>query len=197
MLEKIWTNTDQIRKIVAPKLNKTEFAHFVGMGRAHGANPLTNEIYPMKIRGQLQVVLARDFYRRKAQEQPSYGGHNVYGVRKGDEVIIKDDEVADFSLNIASDKPLMGAIAIGHRKDIDKPFTIFVRLDEYNRNNSMWNNKTLTMLKKVAEGQLLRAMYQGIFEGTYMEGELPNDNENESKDFNEVESAEAIILEED
>lgn len=198
MLEEIWQNTSKLKKLFGGKLNKTEFAQFIARGRMHGANPFKNEIYPMKIKGDLQVVLARDYYRRRAQEQPEYAGHNVYGVHKGDKVIISSDEVAEFKLNVASEKPLIGAVAVGHRDDIDKPYTVFVRYDEYKRNNRMWKNKPLTMLKKVAEGQLLRAMFQGILGGTYMEGELPNDNNNQTADNDaEIESAEAIIIEDE
>ena len=62
-------------------------------------------------------------------------------------------------------------------KNLDFPIYVAVSYDEYvqmknGQPNSMWSNKPMTMLVKVAESQALRLAFPDM-SGTYSEEELP------------------------
>jgi len=170
----VWSDAKQIRKLFAPNLTEEEFQFFVGLGQALEANPFTREIWAVKYdaKAPASVFLGRDMYRRKAQEQPDYEGHFV------DSVFEKDK----FRMNPAVGAPeheygsgnrgqLVGAYALAYRKGMARPFYVFCRVAEYSTGRSLWANKPETMIKKVAEAQVLRMGWQGVFRGTYDEAE--------------------------
>lgn len=161
---------DLIRKTFAPKLTQTEFAMFVGLGKSLGANPFLREIWAVKYNNQqAQIFLGRDFYRRKAQEQPNYKGHQVDAVYSNDKFkMVNGTPEHEYSLQDRGE--LLGAYAVVYVEDREAFFN-FVDLEEYDTGKSTWNEKPATMIKKVAEAQALRAAFQGIFKGTYDESE--------------------------
>lgn len=170
----IWNDHNKIRSLFAPKLTDDEFQFFIGLGKGLGANPFLREIWAVKYRSDqpANVFLGRDFYRRKAQEQPDYDGHLVDSVysKDGFEVINGEPK---HTYNINSDRGhLVGAYCIVRKKNIKQPFYVFVRIEEYQQKTPVWTEKPDTMIKKVAEAQALRGAYQGLFAGTYDESEM-------------------------
>jgi hypothetical protein len=72
---------------------------------------------------------------------------------------------------------LIGAWCEVQMKNLDFPIYVAVSYDEYvqmknGQPNSMWSNKPMTMLVKVAESQALRLAFPDM-SGTYSEEELP------------------------
>jgi len=195
-LADVWNNTALIRKYFAPKLSKKEFAVFLGKGRMLGANPFTEEIYPTRIKGKMKTMLSRDFYRRKAQEQDSYDGHRAVAIYENDDFKLVNGKPEHEVNSFADRGELVGAYAVGWRKDVDNMFYEDVRMDEYDRGNFMWNSKPETMIKKVAECHLLRLMYEGILGDTYTPAEVPNDEENSNQNTQGHEATEAVIIDE-
>lgn len=197
-LAEVWGDTELIRKYVAPNLNKKEFAMFIGKGRMLGANPFTDEIYPTKIKGQVKAMVSRDFYRRKAQEQESYDGHRVVAVYENDDFKLENGKPKHNVKSFADRGDLVGAYAVGWRKDVNNMFFEKVRLEEYDRGNYMWNAKPETMIKKVAESHLLRMMYEGILGNTYTSAEIIEDEaDNANQKQSDHEATEAVIIGED
>lgn len=194
-LAEVWGNTKLIRKYFAPNLNKAQFALFIGQGKMLGANPFTKEIEPAVIKGNLKLLVKRDFYRRKAQEQDTYNGHRVVAVYSEDDFTMENGKPQHNPDSFADRGELVGAYAIGWRKDVDHAFVEKVRLDEYDRGNYIWNNKKETMIKKVAEAHLLRAMYQGILSNTYIPEEIPEPNNPNQTTDNGKTRTENIIIE--
>ena len=180
----VWKSTDTIRKIFAPTLGNEEFKYFMGMGISLGANPFKREIFAVKYGGEpAQIILARDFYRRKSQEQSDYLGHVVEAVYPGEKFKPNPPEFnIEHEIDVAkrydgeTEKIPLGAYCIVYRKD-KKPFYVFVPTKEYikktkeGRATRFWTESKETMIKKVAESQGLRGAFQGIFSGTYTEGE--------------------------
>ena len=188
----VWNQADLIRKQFAPTLTESEFIMFVGLGKALGANPFTREIWAVKYRQDqpASIFCGRDFYRRKAQEQPDYDGHMVEAVYAKDQFEMLDGE-PHHKFNMKERGALIGAYCIVRRKRVKQPYVVSVRLSEYNKGFSSWNTMPETMIKKVAEAQGLRGAFQGVFAGTYDESEIWKDDSVEKKSYQfEVEQKE-------
>lgn len=162
----LWKKKDKIREMFAPTLTRDEFDAFVGLGASLGANPFNREIWAIKYGNQsAQIFLGRDFYRRKAQEQSEYNGHQVDAIYSNDEFKMKGGK-PEHSYNLTDRGNLIGAYAIVYRAD-NEPYFVTVKLEEYSTDKALWKSKPETMIKKVAEAQALRGAFQGLFAGTY------------------------------
>lgn len=191
----IWNDRDQIRKIFAPDLTPHEFDYFISMGLSLQANPYTREIFAVKYGTQpATIIVARDLYRRKAEEQELYNGHFQEAVYPGEPFSLIHDEQhrvigvnhqLDMEKRYADPNALpYGAYCIVYKKGM-VPFYVFVAFreyelsgarNEYDKNkqktgnkikNEFWSTRPETQIKKVAESQGLRGAFQGVFRGTY------------------------------
>lgn len=161
----------EIKKLYAPTLTDSEFLMFMGIAKASNCNPYLREIYAVKYNGKAaSIFIARDGYRKGAQQHPQYDYHQVDAVYEGDDFSIKDGQVSH-SYKLANRGKLIGAYCIAKRKSSSRPMYVFVNLGEYNTNLSVWSSKPATMIKKVAEAQCLRACFQDLFSNTYAEEE--------------------------
>lgn len=166
----LWKKKDKIRKMFAENLTAEEFDIFVGLGASLGANPFKREIWAVKYGNQqAQIFLGRDFYRRKAQEQAEYKGHQVDAIYSNDEFKMVGGK-PEHSYSLQDRGELIGAYAVVYRAD-NEPFFITVTMKEYGQNQALWKSKPETMIKKVAEAQALRGAFQGLFAGTYDQSE--------------------------
>lgn len=169
----VWNNTDRIKEVFAPTLTATEFKFFCGLGISLGANPFKREIWAVKYDKSKPAAIfcGRDFYRRKAQEQPDYLGHIAEAVYENDEYSVVDGKPEHkFTLKDRGD--MIGAYFVGYRKNMVRCFYHFVKFSEYNKQQSLWKTHPESQIKKVAESQGLRMMFQGVFAGTYDESEI-------------------------
>jgi len=171
-VEAVWDKDsyNKIRKMFAPQLTNQEFGMFVGLGKSLGANPFLREIWAVKYgNSEAQIFLGRDFYRRKAQEQPAYKGHQVDAIYSNDTFKMAGGK-PDHSYSLTDRGNIVGAYAVVYRAD-NEPFFLTVKFDEYNTGKALWKQKPETMIKKVAEAQALRGAFQGVFAGTYDQSE--------------------------
>jgi len=183
-MREIWADRETIHKSYAPDLDAKEFRVFVAQGMALGANPWFREIYGTKIKGKASAIIARDFSRRKGQEQPDYKLHFVEAVYSEDEFVFETTKgMPDHKIKAFADRgTLVGAYILIWKKGIDRPYYLSIRKDEYIRDMFLWKTKPETMLKKVVEAQGFRMAYQGVFKGTYSEDEhqmIKNDSKKE------------------
>lgn len=162
----LWAKVDKIRQTFAPNLSQEEFGIFVGMGKSLGANPFNREIWAVKYgNSAAQIFLGRDFYRRKAQEQPEYNGHQVDAIYSNDKFKMVGGK-PEHEYNLIERGELIGAYCLVYRSD-NQPYFVTVKFSEYSTGKSLWSAKPETMIKKVAEAQALRGAFQGLFAGTY------------------------------
>lgn len=187
----VWKQHEIIRKTFAPELDKNEWRLFYGMGRSLQANPFTREIMAVKYGSQLNLILGRDFMRRKAQEQNDYDGHHTAAIYSNDKFTVSNGQV-NHEYTFTNRGDLVGAYCQVFRKSINRPYHVEVLFSEYyqgayedphtrdvkkkNRWNkdmseNTWDEKPQTMICKVAEAQALRGAFQGVFKGTYDESE--------------------------
>jgi phage recombination protein Bet len=175
-VEKVWDKDsyNKIRKMFAPQLTNQEFGMFVGLGKSLGANPFLREIWAVKYgNSEAQIFLGRDFYRRKAQEEPDYKGHQVDAIYSNDEFKMSGGK-PEHSYSLQDRGKLIGAYCVVYRSN-NEPYFNTVRFDEYfaggHNKPNLWDKKPETMIKKVAEAQALRGAFQGVFAGTYDQSE--------------------------
>lgn len=171
-VEAVWDKDSytKIRKMFAPELTNQEFGMFVGLGKSLGANPFLREIWAVKYgNSEAQIFLGRDFYRRKAQEQGEYRGHQVDAIYSNDTFKMVGGK-PEHSYNLTDRGDIIGSYAVVYRSD-NEPFFLTVRFDEYTTGKALWKQKPETMIKKVAEAQALRGAFQGVFAGTYDQSE--------------------------
>jgi len=186
----VWENVEEIRKVFAPTLTETEFIFFVELGKYLQANPFMREIWAVKYQKDkpASIFLGRDFYRRKAQEQEDYEGHIVEALYENDHIEFENGILKKHIPNLKNPGKLVGAYCVVYKKG-KMPFCVRIRFSEYNKGQSSWRQMPETMIKKVAECQGLRGAYQGIFKGTYGEGEEWFDK---SKPIDVIEIKEAL-----
>lgn len=189
------TALQEVRKSFCPTLTDLEFSMFVNLAKSLGANPYTREIYAIKYMAwnpetrqkdmpKLQMFCGRDFYRRKAQEQPDYDYHVCNPIFKGDVYKVVNG-VPYHESSLENRGELLGAFCVIYKKNSKNPFFVEVAFNEYaqytpqkdgsKKLNEIWGSKPVTMICKVAEAQCLRMAYQGLFGGTYDESEKWNE----------------------
>jgi len=168
----IWRNTDKIREQFAPTLTPVEFDFFCSLGMGLNANPFIREIWAVKYDSKkpASIFLGRDFFRRKAQEQPDYNGHVVEAVYENDDCNFENGGVSH-KWGASKRGDLLGAYCLVYRKNIDHPFLVYCDIKEYDKGFSNWKTMKATMIKKVAETQGFKMAYQGIFKGANSEAE--------------------------
>jgi len=187
----IWSNVNEIRKLFAAGLSEAEFTFFMTLGKGLGANPFKREIWAVKYDASkpASIFCGRDFFRRKAQEQPDYNGHVTDAVYTNDDFKVVNG-IPEHSYSLVERGELIGAYTAVYRKSIDKPFFVFVKLSEYDKGFSLWKTMKETLIKKVSEAQGLRGAYQGVFAGTYDESEqwVVDNNANPKADVKPAQS---------
>lgn len=169
------------------KASDSELAMLVAMATKQNLSPWLKEIYFIKYgSAPAQFVVSRDAYRKRAQKDPNFNG-----IKTG--VIVENEDGSIEKLDGAFKKRsqvLIGAWCEVQMKNLDYPIYIAVSYDEYvqmknGQPNSMWTNKPMTMLVKVAESQALRLAFPEM-SGTYSEEELPPE-EPQRREVNGVE----------
>lgn len=162
-----------ITDTVAPGLTQNEVWLFLLKASLLRLNPLTNEIFAYvskdkEGRRQLVVIAGRDGKRASAQrsQKVAYLRTEAIYIKK-----VTDDKAGEINIKVDPwDGTLWGAESTLKRNDVDEPFTVRVPLKEYARGNRVWNEKPETMIKKVAESQVLSMAFPEMG-GVYDEAE--------------------------
>lgn len=152
-----------------------ELVLLINLCKQNNMNPFTKEVYFVKYGSQpAQIVVSRDFYRKRAMANPNFAGIEVGVIVQEEDGTIKNLDGAFKTKK----QELVGAWARVHMKNFEIPIHVAVAYDEYvqlkeGRPNKMWSAKPCTMLTKVAESQALRMAFPDEFSGTYGEEEYP------------------------
>ena len=189
----------EIKTLFAPTLTDSEFNYFLGLAKSLNANPFKREIYAIKYGNQLSIFCGRDLYRRVAQEQPDYLVHTASAIYEND-IYEKNNGVITHKTTLKNRGALIGGYCSLWKKNCNIPFTVEVMLAEYGKQTQIWKQIPATMIAKVAESQVLRMAYQGIFAGTYDESEewkIETPAKQVDNDLLAAESAKIIKLEAD
>lgn len=131
---------------------------FLGLCKFHGLNPFLREAYLIKYKDDAQMVVAKEVYTARAQENPDFEGF-----RAG--VIVWDREARQFHDTqgvVPPGREIIGGWAELHMKGWKFPHRVEVNLEEYiqykgdGQPNKMWKQKKGTMIRKVALMHALR-----------------------------------------
>lgn len=154
---------DFIRDTISPSLNDNEIALFLYRANIAKLDPLNGEMFAYAAEGkqgrQLVMFAGRD-------------GKRVAAERTGlvEYIIVEPIYVSDKGRRCDFYKKsavLVGAEAEGKRSDKTREYKVTVKLSEYSQDKFIWNNKPETMIKKVAESQLLSMMFPNQLGGIY------------------------------
>lgn len=164
---------------ICPDATTQEAMIFLKLCQARDINPFLKEAYLIKYKPSepASMVVARDYFTRKADEFPQYDGCEA-GI-----IIKKEDgsfERREGTFMVLPEE-LVGGWCKVYRKDRSKPHIVEVTLKEYQQRksdgtlNRFWNDKTgkpATMIRKVAISQCHREAFPGKFSGMYDSSEI-------------------------
>jgi len=133
---------------------------FLEIAISRQLNPFEREIYIVKYGATCSILTGYEVYIKRAERTGLLNGWNVTTSGSTKENNLK-------------------AIITIFRKDFSSPFVHEVEYSEYKQNNNFWNNKPITMLKKVAISQGFRLCFSYELGGLpYTSDEMP---QNESQ----------------
>jgi phage recombination protein Bet len=172
------TTVSDLKQQFGSGLTDSEFSMFMMLSKNTGLNPFLKEVWAVKYDKNVpaQIFISRDGYRRVIGQNPSYRGHCSDAVYSNDEFHCDIQTGAiHHKMNFKDRGRLIGAYSKVLMENADIPYYVFVNIEEYDKNNSIWKEKKATMIKKVAECQAIRMAAYNQLAGTYSPDEVPDD----------------------
>lgn len=159
------------------KVSDQDLVQFISICKFNQLNPFLGEAYIVKYgTTPATMVVSKEALLKRADACENYEGIEA-GI-----IVIRDGKVVELEgCFFADNDKLVGGWAKVHRSDRRYPTVAKVRLDEYDKKQSVWKEKPSTMISKVAKVQALReafpaqlgAMYtaeeKGIKDADYVE----------------------------
>ena len=143
-----------IKNVIAPKCTDEEISLMLYQASIYHLDPLLRQIWAIKYDQSKPAAIfaGRDGFLAIAHQSGQFNGMESGPIR--------DDK-----------GKLVGAMASVWRKDMERPFTVTVNFEEYNKRQGNWNTMPQTMIVKVAESQALRKAFNisGIYAPEEME----------------------------
>lgn len=156
-------------------ISDQEAAMFIGLCKFSQYNPFLGEAYLVKYKdAPAQMIVSKEAYFKRADSCPNYEG-----IQAG---IIVEREGAIVELEGCFYGPkdkLVGGWAKVFRSDRKYPVVQKVNLSEYDKNQSIWNEKKSTMICKIAKVQALREAFPNQLGAMYTleeQGKVQIDN---------------------
>lgn len=144
-----------------------DLTQFISVCKYNQLNPFLNEAYLVKFGTKpAQMIVSKEAYMKRAESCDTYDGMQA-GV-----IVLRDNQVIELEGNfyLNSDK-LLGGWAKVYRSDRKYPFVAKIRIEEYNKGRSTWNEIPSTMIAKVAKVQALREAFPAQFGAMYVHEE--------------------------
>lgn len=152
-----------IKETIAPSLTPNEVALFLYRANIAKLDPLNGEMfaYASTKQGQRNLVMfaGRDGKRVAAERTGKVEYIEVEAI-----YVSPKGRRCDFWREGAR---LVGAEAKGKRSDKSREYVVRVNMTEYQQDRFIWKTKPETMIKKVAESQLLSMMFPNQLGGIY------------------------------
>ncbi|PZM83071.1 phage recombination protein Bet [Candidatus Gracilibacteria bacterium] len=149
-----------------------EFSNFISIIKATKLNPFKREIWCVKYKDNpAQIFIGRDGYRKVAKQHKDYIYHRLDVICENDEVEVENGKLIKHKYSFKDRGAILGAYCIVKKKGYEDEIFNYVDFEEYNTGMSKWKTSPKTMIKKVAEAQTLRMVFDELLEGTYDESE--------------------------
>lgn len=132
-----------------------DLTQFISICKYNQLNPFLQEAYLIKYGQQpAQMIVSKEALMKRAEANDQYSGI------KGGIIVMRQNEPVELegTFYMPGDK-LVGGWAQVYRRDRDFPTIAKVRLEEYDKKQSTWNEKPSTMISKVAKVQALREAF--------------------------------------
>lgn len=148
-----------------------ELVQFISVCKFNKLNPFLNEAYLIKFKsargdGNAQMVVSKEAFFKRAEASEQYDG-----IESGI-IVLRGDDVVELEGCFRQAKDvLLGGWAKVYRKDRRMPTVSKVNLSEYDKGNSIWNEKKATMINKIAKVQALREAFPSQLGAMYAKEE--------------------------
>ncbi len=160
---------DVIRRTVASKTTKDQFALFIQVCKYSGLNPFARQIYAVVRGNEMTVQTGIDGYRILAERSGKYAG------QIGPEWCDESGEWKDVWLSV---KPPAAARIGVIRRDFERPIWGVARFTSYEQSSSpLWRKMPEVMLAKCAESLALRKAFPAEMAGIYTAEEMAQADE--------------------
>lgn len=160
-------------------VSDADLTQFISICKYQQLNPFLGEAYLVKYGTQpAQMITSKEALMKRAEANEHYQGFEA-GV-----IVIREGKCVDLEGSFYLDTDtLVGGWAKVYRDD-RKPVISRVRLSEYDKKQSTWNEKKSTMIKKVALVQALREAFPAQLGALYSaeERQTPDDQQPEIVD---------------
>lgn len=148
-----------------------ELVQFISVCKFNKLNPFLNEAYLIKFKsargdGNAQMIVSKEALFKRAEACEQYDGIEA-GI-----IVLRGDDVVELEGCFRQAKDvLLGGWAKVYRKDRRVPTVSKVNLSEYDKGNSIWNEKKATMISKIAKVQALREAFPSQLGAMYAKEE--------------------------
>ena len=148
-----------------------ELVQFISVCKFNKLNPFLNEAYLIKFKsargdGNAQMIVSKEALFKRAEACEQYDGIEA-GI-----IVLRGDNVVELEGCFRQAKDvLLGGWAKVYRKDRRVPTVSKVNLSEYDKANSIWNEKKATMISKIAKVQALREAFPSQLGAMYAKEE--------------------------
>ena len=143
-----------LRNTIAPGLTDGEFLLFAEVCKATGLNPITKEIWPIKVNGRLQPMTGINGFLRIANSHSQFDGMEISFEWDGKQLISSTVKV--------------------YRKDRRFPSVATAYMAEYAKPSPVWKQMPSVMLAKCAKSLAIREAFIQELGGLYTAEEMPN-----------------------
>lgn len=174
-------SVEDVKRYLCPKATDQELFLFVQLCRSQGLDPWRKEAYLIKYGdGPASIVVGKDLFTRRAQANPKFAGFKsgviVYRKDPEDKDAKWEEVFIEGSYKRPSDR-LSGGWAEVFLNGYKTSIKVTVSLEEYNRQQAMWNKMPCTMIRKVALVQALREAFPEELGGLLDESEVVSKEE--------------------
>lgn len=144
-------------------VNDQDVIGFISLCKYNSLNPFLNEAYLVKYGDKpAQMVTSKEAYFKRADACPNFDGISS-GI-----IVMRGEQILELEGTFLAPKDiLLGGWAKVYRDDRKYPIVSKVSLAEYDKRQSVWNEKKATMIAKIAKVQALREAFPRQLGGLY------------------------------
>lgn len=153
-------------------VSNQEVVMFINLCKYQKLNPFLNEAYLVKFGTQpAQIITSKEAFMKRAENHPKYKGLEA-GI-----IVERNGEIVDIegAVKLSTDK-LVGGWAKVYRSDREKPITVRLALEEFDKGQSTWKTMPLTMIRKSAIVNAQREAFPETLGALYTEDDTLKNN---------------------
>lgn len=149
------------------QVSDQDLVSFISICKYNQLNPFLNEAYLVKFGQQpAQMIVSKEAFFKRADANENY-----QGIKAGI-IIQRENQILELEGNFKLKTDiLLGGWAEVHRADKKFPTIAKVALEEYDKQQSTWKEKPLTMISKIAKVQALREAFPAQLGAMYTQEE--------------------------